>query len=87
MKKTGNAALGKEISSHCQEIAERMDRAEKEFVRTLMRFGRIGRAKAERVFAYYRRHKLVKRELWMGEIKVTHGAFLDMDVIRRAATL
>jgi len=66
------------------DIAQRLAHAETNFIDTLMEFGGITRAEATRVFDLYRREKLIKRDAAGGVYNVTHGAFLDRDVIRRA---
>ncbi len=65
-------------------IGTRLAQGEENFVDTLMERGGISRAAAERVFDYYRKHKLVKRDFASGVYSVKHGALLDRDVILRA---
>jgi hypothetical protein len=68
-------------------VAERMVRAEEEFIGTLMSTGGLDREAAERVLSYYRKHKIVRMDAVNARMSVTHGMFLDRDVIQRATTL
>lgn len=68
-------------------IAQRIDNALECFTETLMNLGGIERAAAERAMAYCRKHKLVKLDAVGGRMTVKHGAYLDREAIRRAATL
>jgi hypothetical protein len=71
---------------HLKQIAERMDRSEDNFLRTLMKFGEISYPEAKKVFRYYKKHRLIKRDLTNQTWTVKTGAFLDRDVIRLALT-
>lgn len=79
-KKTGPLA-----PDHTADIARRMEKAETDFCALLVQFGEITDDQARAVFAYYRKHKLIERDLWMAQWKVKHGGYFDRDVIRRAA--
>lgn len=72
---------------HTRDIAARAIKADDDFVAQLVQFGAISKADAEKVFALYRRKKWVKRDLWFARWSVTHGGFLDRDVIGRALDL
>ena len=69
---------------HTSQIAQRIVNAGQEFVENLMQLSGCTKAEAEKVFALYRKERLVKRDAVHGRYSVTHGAFLDADVIRRA---
>lgn len=77
--------MGRSVGT--KAIAERMVRAEEEFLGTLMGMGGIERAAAERVLSYYRKHKIVRMDAVNARMSVTHGMFLDRDVIQRATAL
>jgi hypothetical protein len=66
--------------------AQRIVDGEENFVAALMSSGGITRAEANRVFNYYRKHRLIKR-FGLRDIRVVHGSFLDADVIRRCVAL
>ncbi len=57
------------------------------FLSALMALGGIDLATAKRVFAHYRKIRVVKVDGVAGCINVKHGAFLDADIIRKAAAL
>lgn len=65
-------------------MAERTVQAEENFIDTLISLGDVSRDDAERVLAYYRKHKIVKMDAVNGRLDVTHGALLDRDTIRKA---
>ena len=67
-------------------VAQRAENADRAFVAVLMTAGDICEADAEKVAAYYRKHRITKRDWGGGVVSVTHGAFLDRDVIRKAVT-
>jgi hypothetical protein len=67
-------------------IAQRIAEGEEVFVGALMDIGGITRGEANRVFNYYRKNRLIKR-FGLRDIRVTHGSFLDVDVIRRCVEL
>lgn len=66
-------------------IAQRTINAEESFISCLMEFGDIDKPSAERAYATLRKAKATKMDAVSGVIRVKHGAFLDRDVIRRAA--
>lgn len=65
-------------------IAQRIVDAENAFVGVLMAAGGISKADAERVFAYYRKHRISVLDAVGGRMTVKNGVFLDRDVIQRA---
>lgn len=69
-----------------KNMAQRIVNAERGMVDTLRQLGNISEVEALRVFAYYRKHKLIKLDPVGGTYHVKHGAFMDRDVIRRAVT-
>jgi hypothetical protein len=83
-RKRKPSAKLRDVEPHLRSIASRMAQAEENFLRVLRVQGSLTMAEAEKVFAYYKKHKLVTRDAVMGEYKVKHGAFLDREVIRNA---
>jgi hypothetical protein len=75
------------VSAACKVIAQRIVDAENAFVDVLMAAGDISKADAERVFAYYRKHRISVLDAVGGRMTVKNGAFLDRDVVRKAAAL
>lgn len=70
-----------------QNMAKRMDNAIVSFCETLQSFVPMDDATAKKVLAYYVKHRLVKRDLALGKYHVIHGAFLDVDTIKKAIVL
>lgn len=68
-----------------RDIAQRMVNAENSFIESLMVAGEITKEQAEKVLQIYRNAKVVKMDAVVGQMTVKHGAFLDRDVILRAA--
>ena len=71
----------------CKAMAQRIVDAGDAFVASLSILGDITKEEAERVFAYYRKHKIAKVDAVNGRVDVTHGAFLDRETIRKAVAL
>lgn len=67
-------------------VAQRIVTGEDDFITALADLGGITRAEAERVFAYYLRHRLAKRGRGF-RVQVKHGSFLDREVIRKCAAV
>jgi hypothetical protein len=67
-----------------KDIAQRTVNAENSFVESVMNCGACTKAEAEKVMAYYLKHKIAKMDAVIGRISVKHGAYLDADVIRNA---
>lgn len=82
----GGTTMASTMSKGTKAMAERMVRAEESFLDVLVDLGGISRDEAERVLAYYRKHRLVKMDAVNGRMDVSNGAFLERDVIRRAVT-
>lgn len=57
------------------------------FLAALQEIGGIDLATAKRVLAHYRKIRVVVIDHRAGHVTVKHGAFLDADVIRKAAAL
>lgn len=66
-------------------IADRIVRAHIDFIETLMNCGGISRDEATKVKDLYLKNKIAKCDAVIGRISVKHGAFLDKEVILRAA--
>jgi hypothetical protein len=72
-------------TQHFKQIAQRLVNAEAIFVEILMERGRIDRELANKVFALYRKHKVIKLDAFNGMYRVTYGAALDRETIQGAA--
>lgn len=70
-----------------RDMAVRAVNAEKAFIEVLVALGGITDEQAQKVLAYYVKHKLVKLSIGVGAYNVKHSAFLDRDVIQRAVEL
>jgi hypothetical protein len=77
----------KPIEQGLKSMGKRMADAELNFIETLKELGKITQEQAEKVFDYYLKHKLIKRDVAMGKYNVKNGAYLDKEVIERAAQL
>ena len=76
-----------DMSAGLKNVAQRMANAENNFLDTLVDLGGITRQQATTVLGAYRKAKVVKMDAVNGRMSVTHGSYLDRDVIRRAAGL
>lgn len=70
-----------------EAMFDRMRRARSDFAETLMRLGAVDQATADRLTDFYLKKKLAKMDTGIGRISVKHGAYLDRDVIGRAADM
>lgn len=75
------------IRKALRPIAQRIVNAENRFLVFVRETTGMGEQQAERVLAYYRRHKLVRLDPIGGQFNLTHGDFADADVLRRAAQM
>lgn len=66
---------------------EQDERGREEYDGGLQGDGGVGRAAAERAFAYYRKHKIATVDAVVGRVEVAHGAFLEPEVIQKAAAM
>lgn len=73
------------LSKELAPIAQRLENAERGFIETLVTLGGITEDEAKLALATFRKAKVTKLDLGIGRMTVKHGAFLDRDVIRRAA--
>lgn len=55
-----------------------------QFIETISRLAGVSVADAKKIYNYYYKHKIIKSCKHTGQIRVTHGAFLDKDVLLRA---
>ena len=69
-----------------EAMAQRIVNAEERFISFVMNQTDISRSDAEKVLAFYRKHKLVKIDAVCGQFTLKHGAFGDADVIRKAVS-
>lgn len=68
----------------CKAIATRIVNAEDSFAEIIANIGDCDMNTAHSVTAYYLKNKIAKLDPVGGNIKVTHGAYLDADVVARA---
>jgi hypothetical protein len=68
-----------------RNAAHRIVNAQNSFLETLMVLGNINERQAMVAFSLMRKLKSVKLDAVGGRYSVKHGAYLDRDVIRRAA--
>ena len=66
-------------------INQRIDNGFESFVAFAMRKASMNREQAVAAFATFKKLKIVKIDMVCGTFLVKHGAFLDADVLRRAA--
>ena len=67
-------------------MATRLVNAERRFLAYATETAGCTDAQAERILAYYLKHKLVKLDAVDGQFHVKHGVLLDADVMRNAIT-
>ena len=70
-----------------KNVASRMDQADAGFRDNLKELGGLTDEQAEKAFDYYKENKLFKSDAVMGKHTAKHGAYMDRDVIRKAAGL
>lgn len=84
--KTTNPHM-KPIEKGLKDIGKRMADAEINFIKTLQELGNISEEDAIKVFNYYLKHKLIKRDVAAGKYNVKHGAYLDPEIIKKAVSM
>lgn len=67
-----------------KDIATRIVNAENTFIAMIQKETGCNAETAEKVMALYLKEKLAKLHPNIGRIQVSHGAFLDADVLKRA---
>jgi hypothetical protein len=77
--------LLKDIEPGLRNVAQRSLDAENRFIAYAMKHGRLSRGQAETALAAFRKARVIKFDAVNGTFHVTHGQFLDRDVLRRAA--
>ena len=73
------------VKTAAPAIAERLNRGEQDFVNLIMSAGGLSSSQAWKAFEVLRKAKAVKRDAYSGKWSVTHGAYWERDVLRRAA--
>ncbi len=66
-------------------MAQRSVDAENKFLAYAMEHGRLDRAQAQAAMATFRKARVIRFDAVGGTFHIKHGAFLEPDVIRRAA--
>jgi hypothetical protein len=75
----------KDIEPGLRNVARRSVDAENRFLDYAMEHGRLSRGQAATALAAFRKARVIKFDAVNGTFHVTHGQFLDPDVLRRAA--
>lgn len=73
-----------DCKGHLKAIADRRLSAADHFIDLVVETFGVSVDDAEKVFAAYRRTKVIKLDSWMGRYALAHGAFWEKKVIRRA---
>ncbi len=68
-----------------QDYLQRIDMAKRGFARTLVELGGVPESIAPQMTDWYLDNKLAKIDYNVGQMHVTHGAFLDRELIQRVA--
>jgi hypothetical protein len=76
-----------DIQPGLKNVASRMDQADASFKDNLKELGGLTDEQAQKAFDYYKENKLIKSDAVMGKHTAKHGAYMDRDVIRKAAGL
>lgn len=80
------ATTAADMTEGCRKMATRIAQAEADFLSLLMEFGGLATdAEARAALATFRKVRAIKLDAVNGRVNVKHGAFLERDVIRRAA--
>jgi hypothetical protein len=75
----------KDIEPGLRNVAQRSVNAENRFIDYAMEHGRLSRGQAATALAAFRKARVIKFDAVNGTFHVTHGQFLEPDVLRRAA--
>lgn len=70
---------------HTKDIAERIARANADFIGQLQSFGELSRAEASKVLDYFVSKRMVKADYVLAVIRVKHGRYLDRDFLQSLA--
>ena len=75
----------KTTETWAKAINQRIDNGFESFIAFAMQKANLTREQAADAFAAFRKCKIVKIDMVCGTFSVKHGAFLESDVLRRAA--
>lgn len=70
-----------------KQVAQRLHDADQNFLNTIMSIVDCSREEAQKVLNEYRRAGAVKRDAIGGRYRVTHGVYMEPDIIRNAIQL
>ena len=70
-----------------KNMLTRIDGAHRAFIEVIEEAGSVSREDATKVKDFYLKNRLAKLDSGIGRINVTHGAYLDADVIQRAVDM
>ena len=76
--------MEEDMDNRFKDMAIRIVNAETSFISTLQEISGCTEGEAYAVMAFYLKNKMAKLSAGVGAINVTHGAYLEPDVIRRA---
>jgi hypothetical protein len=80
-----NAEIRAALAPGLRRLAQRSVNAENRFLEYAMEHGRLDRGQAVTALAAFRKARVIKFDAVNGSFHVTHGGFLEPDVLRRAA--
>ena len=69
------------------DVLHRMKVARRNFAESLVELGGVSAEVADKLVDLYLKKRWAKLSIGIGRINVKHGAFLDRDVIQRAAEM
>lgn len=75
----------RDIEPGLRNVAQRSVQAEDRFIAYAMEHGSLSRDQAQAALAAFRKARVIKFDAVNGTFHVTHGQFLEPDVLRRAA--
>lgn len=75
----------KTTETWAKAINQRIDNGVESFIAFAMQNASLTKAQAQAAFATFKKLKIVKIDMVCGTFSVKHGAFLEADVLRRAA--
>jgi hypothetical protein len=66
-------------------VAQRIVNAEENFIENVMQIAGLSRGEAEKAMTALKKAKAIKIDPVMGRMVIKHGAFMEPDVLKRAA--
>lgn len=75
------------MTSAFEAIGTRAANGEAAFIKTLQEIANLSDVEGSKVLSLFYKEKIAKMDYGIGRVQVKHGAFMERDVIRRAAGL